>query len=121
MLDGSNSVFKTDSTGEQIQKRHDEHDIHTTGPLYGDGDLQVEDAVKALELDCMDNEETLCQGLVSAGLKAERRSLRAIAHNLQWKWLDSQTLELSFALQRGVYATSMLREIVDVQQSEGTT
>ena len=121
MLDGSNSVFKSDSTDEETQKRHDEHDIHTTGPLYGDGDMQVDDAVKVLEQSCMANEEILCRGLVSAGLKAERRSLRAIAHHLQWRWLDSQTVELSFALQRGVYATSMLSEIVDLQQSEQTT
>ena len=121
MLDGSNSVFKCESPDDETQKRLSDHDIHTTGPLYGAGDVMVEDMVKALESTCMENEEVLCQGLVSAGLTCERRSLRAIAHDLDWKWLDEQTLELSFALQRGVYATSMLREIVDLQQSEATT
>jgi len=117
MLDGSNSVFTCETPDDEIQNRHENQDIHTTGPMFGEGKSLVDNVVAEIEENCMQSEEILTNGLVAAGLKAERRALRAIAHHLQWNWLDSQTLELSFSLQRGVYATSMLQEIVDVQQT----
>lgn len=129
MLDGSQSVFKCETTDKpvdhdifnEMQKRLDTHDIHTTGPLHGRGDGMTSGVVKAIERNCLQSEQLLCQGLESAGLTAERRALRAIAHDLQWNWIDDKTLELSFALQRGVYATSMLREIADIQSVETLT
>lgn len=129
MLDGSQSVFKCETTDKpvdhdifnEMQKRLDTHDIHTTGPLHGRGDGMTSGVVQAIERNCLQSEQLLCQGLESAGLTAERRALRAIAHDLQWNWIDDKTLELSFALQRGVYATSMLREIADIQSVETLT
>ena len=118
MLAGSNSVFKCDMPDTDIQKRHDEHDIHTTGPMVGSGDAMTTRDVHELESRFMQEEDLLCSGLKAAGLKSERRALRASAINLQWQWIDEKTLEIAFALQRGVYATSMLGEIADLQQTE---
>ncbi len=118
MLDGSNSVFHCEVPDADSQRRLDEKDIHTTGPLHGSGESMATDVVRALELSCIEQEEVIANGLVKAGLKTERRALRAVAHELQWQWLDGQTLELSFGLQRGVYATSLLNELVELKQAE---
>ncbi len=118
MLDGSNSVFHCEVPDADSQRRLDEKDIHTTGPLHGSGESMATDVVRALEMSCIEQEEVLANGLVNAGLKTERRALRAVAHDLKWQWLDSQALELSFSLQRGVYATSLLSEIVELKQAE---
>jgi len=120
MLAGTNSVFKSEFSDAEIQRRHDEFDIHTTGPLHGRGESMAGDVVLALEHSCLQGEEVLCNGLEVAGLKAERRAMRAVASDLKWQWHDTTTLDISFSLQRGVYATSLLREVVEVQQPEST-
>ena len=120
MLDGTNSVFKCEVPDTEIQKRHNEHDLHITGPLYGRGQAMTEGEPARLETECHAAEELLCNGLENAGLKAERRALRAVARDLKWSWHNTNTLELSFSLQRGVYATSLLGEIVQLQQERLT-
>jgi tRNA pseudouridine13 synthase len=42
----------------------------------------------------------------------ERRALRLLPANLRWRWLDDTTLELSFELPAGAYATVVVRELV---------
>jgi len=114
MLDGSQSVFQVGQADDDLQRRLDEHDIHLTGPLVGSGESVAQGRVLALEQRCLQDEQKLVEGLISAGLKQQRRALRAIANNLQIDWIDEQTLRMRFCLARGVYATSLLREIVDV-------
>lgn len=118
MLDGSNSVFPCQSPDAEIQTRLNDKDIHTTGSMHGLGDSMATDVVRALEEECMQGEEDLCKGLEQAGLKTERRALRALAQELRWQWLEEETLELKFNLHSGVYATSLLAEIVDLQHTE---
>lgn len=50
-------------------------------------------------------------------LKVERgfRRLRAHAHDLQWQWLQGDTLRLRFRLARGVFATVLINEIIDIE------
>lgn len=116
MLSGTNSVFKCETPDAEVQQRHDQHDIHITGPLYGMGQPMTTTAALALENTCMASEPVLCTGLEKAGLKAERRALRALCGNLQWQWSESSSLTLSFSLQRGAYATAMLAELFQLQQ-----
>lgn len=52
--------------------------------------------------------------LESAGSRAARRSLVARVGNLEWS-LDSGSIELQFALGPGCYATTVLRELIDVR------
>lgn len=116
MLAGSNSIFTCDQPDEEIQQRYNIQDIHITGPLYGRGESMATAQAFALESSCLATEQLLCDGLEQAGLKNERRALRATASELNWNWPDENTLELSFTLDRGVYATSLLCEIVQAQQ-----
>ncbi len=117
ILDGSNSLFQCETVDSEIDKRCLQMDIHPSGPLYGKGDSKVTGDVWQLEDEVLGPETLLTEGLEKAGLKSERRALRAIAKDLHWQWLNDTTLELQFALSRGVFATSLLTEIVCVQDA----
>jgi tRNA pseudouridine13 synthase len=52
-------------------------------------------------------------------LKQERRALRLRPALMQHQWLQSDVLELSFALPPGCYATAVLHELGPVQDVGG--
>jgi len=51
--------------------------------------------------------------LEKAGLDYTRRPLRFLPQELTWKQLDAG-IQLSFTLGRGQYATSLIRELIQV-------
>lgn len=111
-LAGSHSYFLVEAIDADLLRRVAEHDIHPTGPLAGQGDSPVQGACRALEAAVLADFETLVSGLAAAGLKQERRALRLSVGDLHWQWPDDTSLELSFTLPAGSYATSVLRELV---------
>lgn len=113
MLDGSRSVFGPEPFNDILAQRLADFDIHPTGPLWGRGELRSRDAVAALELAALADDEslTLRQGLEAAGLDQERRALRLRPTELGWRWLDEAALELAFVLPPGAYATVVLAEL----------
>ncbi len=113
MLDGSRSVFGPEAWSDALAERLARFDIHPSGPLWGAGELRSTDAALALERDVLADEESIAlrAGLEDAGLKQERRALRLRPALMQHQWLDTATLELSFALPPGCYATAVLHEL----------
>jgi len=53
-------------------------------------------------------------GLEAAGVEHERRALRLRPADLRWEWLDDTSLQLSFSLPPGAYATVVLAELGDM-------
>lgn len=112
MLDGSHSVFKSKGeSADGLISRLDAGDIHITGPLYGRGTPMAEDEAAALEASVFAQHPEFIAGLEAASLKPERRALRVIPKELQWRFEDD-SLILNFALPAGSYATVVLRELV---------
>lgn len=113
MLDGSRSVFGPEAWSDALAERLARFDIHPSGPLWGAGELRSTGAALALELGALADEESIAlrAGLEEAGLKHERRALRLRPALVQHQWLDAGTLELSFALPPGCYATAVLHEL----------
>ena len=109
-LNGTKSCFyePLDAT---ISQRMVEHDLHSTGPMWGAGELMSQSNVRENESAVASEFELLCQGLEKHGLKQERRALRLIVSELSHQWLDDDSLELSFSLPPGSYATSVLQEL----------
>jgi len=104
-----------------LQQRLEDFDIHITGPLPGEIDpkdkyVSYGEAADIEEAVCKEL-NTLLAGLRHFGLKAARRPLRFRPIDLKWEWLKSDQeagasdLLLSFSLGKGVYATSLLREL----------
>ena len=112
MLDGSHSVFHIENIDDEIMRRIEEQDIHPTGPLWGRGDLLSSGEVKDMEQSCAVEYALFCDGLERAGMKQERRALRLPVREFAWQ-LASDTLELSFFLPPGSYATTVMRELID--------
>lgn len=118
-LDGSRSVFGPESFTDALAARLAAFDIHPSGPLWGRGELRSRGEAAELETRALAGEQAaaLRRGLEAAGLEQERRALRLRPANLDWRWLDDESLELAFALPPGAYATVVLAELGDVDSA----
>jgi tRNA pseudouridine13 synthase len=116
LLDGSRSTFACTLPDGVLERRCAEFDIHPTGPLPGSGDGDVARKAAALEQTLLEDEMPLVESLAAAGVEAARRSLRLKPCRLECE-LDDDSLVLSFDLPPGGYATSLLRELVSVQDA----
>jgi len=111
MLAGSHSIFGPEPLTPELSARLTSGDIVPTGPLWGVGELRSTGAVAALERDAAAPVDDLVRGLVACGLRQERRALVLRPSDLVANWLKDSALELSFSLNKGLYATVLLREI----------
>ena len=116
-LDGTESYFllEEDDQREKIQRRLDIFDIHISGPLAGIIKLKDKYVTRLkaadIELGSLNKYEELLIGLKNLNVMASRRPLRFRAENLQWFWINRNTLKVTFSLRKGCYATSLLREV----------
>lgn len=88
-----------------------------TGPMWGRGRSSTSAQALDIEQLIIDKYATLADGLEHAGLKQERRDLVSKPKELRWEWLhngEQTDLVLSFSLAAGHYATSVLKELLDV-------
>lgn len=111
-LAGSRSVFETTAGDPALAERLRAGDIHPTGPLWGRGQPPTGDRVLATEQAVAAAWPILAGGLEEAGLKQERRPLRVLPENLALAPGEGGQLVVEFALPRGAFATSVLRELV---------
>jgi tRNA pseudouridine13 synthase len=114
-LSGSNSFFvlKDESEQADIIKRLAEFDINITSPLWGDGKLHSSASARDLELKCVAQFPEIIQTLNSLGLKQQRRAIRIIPQGFTWQIKDNN-LKMKFSLPAGCFATSIVRELLDV-------
>jgi len=92
-------------------------DIHPSGSLWGRGEAGVSGAAADCEGRLPVEYAELCDGLEAQGLKQERRSLRVIPGELQWR-IGPRELKLEFFLPRGAFATALLYELVDYRNAQ---
>ena len=116
--DSNSLIFDTSADG--IEARIRSGDLSPTAALWGRGELQVEGQIKTLEKELATSVPEICDGLEHAGLKQERRITRLIPQNMNWNWLDGDTLALKFYLPRGCFATSVLREVLECRETENS-
>lgn len=118
MLSGSNSFF-SESVTEDIETRLNERDIHISAPLFGQGELVSTEQTLALEAQVVEPFENWLNMLVDNGLKQERRSIVLYPENLTWQQVE-QDVHVSFDLPTGCFATSVLRECINIRVQEET-
>jgi tRNA pseudouridine13 synthase len=112
MLAGSHSIFGPEPQTAELAARLATGDIDPTGPLWGAGELRTRDLVAAIERDVAARDEDIIRGLAASGLRQERRSLVLRSHGFASKWCSDTELDLRFSLNKGSYATVVIREIV---------
>ena len=110
-LAGSRSWFGPEPFNDELAARLARADIHPSGPLWGQGEPPSQGEAGALEREVAAANDDLASGLAAARMDQERRPLRLIPHNLHWRWLGEDALELSFELPAGAYATVVVREL----------
>jgi tRNA pseudouridine13 synthase len=92
------------------------------GPLWGRGRSGEPAAVREIEEAVLSSWQDWTNSMEFSGLQQERRPLVLHPEGLSWQWYaskeagnDNMDLELSFALPSGGYATSVLREMIQLQ------
>jgi len=119
-LDGSNSTFLVEAPDATLESRLAALDIHPTGPLAGQGDPGVTGEIARLEAEVCGRFPACLERLREDRLEAARRPLRVAVRDLTLEWLEpSRTACLSFRLRPGSFATTVLRELIDVQTGTG--
>lgn len=111
--DSNSLIMEPDESAFQ---RMESGDVSPTAALWGRGRLQVSGQAQEIEERLAAEIPVLCDGLEKAGLRQERRITRLIPQDMNWQWLDGQTLELEFRLPKGCFATSVLRELLDCRE-----
>jgi tRNA pseudouridine13 synthase len=112
MLDGSQSIFGPQPLTDALRERNASGDIAPTGPLWGAGELRSESSAAALERAIGEKDEDLVRGLVANGLRQERRALVLRLDALRLERFSSCDISVIFSLNKGSYATVLLREII---------
>ena len=101
-LDGTGSVFVADEVDGELERRCEGMDVHPAGILAGQGYDEGPEAWRT--------------ALERARVEPGTRSLRLGVPNLEATSGDD-AVELRFALGRGAFATSVLREIAATAQA----
>ena len=109
-LDGSASVFSVDELTPELAQRCSEGDLHPTGSLWGDGAPCTTADVAAAECDAVAGYESFTAGLSKARVEAASRPLRLPVADFTVEF-DAGVAWLVFRLQKGSYATTVLREL----------
>lgn len=110
----SRSFFAADGVVECTDPRLEALDVHPTGPLWGEGDVETAGAIHTLESSLLEKHKALCLWLAQAKLKQERRILRLPIQALTWHYPESDILQLNFVLPTGCFATVVVRELVSL-------
>ncbi len=124
ILNGTQSWF-SETIDSAIHQRIAEQDIHPSGPMWGTGDLVSTEITVLLEQSIAAQFPVLTEGLTKHAVQQQRRALRLKVNELQADWLNNTSLCLTFSLTSGSYATSVIRELVNlnppqVQQTHQT-
>jgi len=119
MFGDSRSFFKPEAITPEILQRLADRDIHPSGVLWGKGASAATGAAAALELAVAEALADFCRGLERFDLDTARRPFRLCPQDLRWEFPDPASLRLQFALPSGAYATTLLRELVSTDFSDG--
>lgn len=120
ILEGSRAFFIAETIDKSLQARVKCFDCHPSGPLWGQGRPPTLGLMRAFEEEALADCALWREGLERQGLKQERRSLRLVVTGLEWSFPPDDSLQLRFSLPAGAYATTMLREVVKVQEVAGS-
>jgi tRNA pseudouridine13 synthase len=90
-----------------------------TGPLWGDGGTEAVSVQGDLERAVVAGHPGVEAVFASTRMKPDRRPLLLMPENLQWQWLETDRLVVSFGLAPGQYATTLLGDLFDFAVSGG--
>lgn len=111
MLDGTQSVFRTDQVDQTLEARAEVLDIHPAGVLWGVGYTPDESSAQRFEAEVVERHPVLSDGLLRSGVKPARRALRMRLGDPELK-IEAGHAVFTFSLPRGGFATAVLGELM---------
>ncbi|MGM0593910.1 MAG: tRNA pseudouridine(13) synthase TruD [Pseudomonadota bacterium] len=114
---GTSSAFSVRLLSSEIERKVEQGELHPSGPLWGRGQPSSLAQARECEREALQAEAELKQGLEATGMEQARRPLRLPVEAFSWEWPEEGVLRLSFSLQAGGYATSVLRELIRVDNA----
>lgn len=101
-----------------LQPRVLSSELSITAPLPGDGDLGTQEEALAFEMRCLENYSSFIALMKSERVSPARRAIIVKPQDFQWQWVDNSTLKLHFFLSSGSFATSVVREIINQDNTD---
>ncbi|WP_337261204.1 MULTISPECIES: tRNA pseudouridine(13) synthase TruD [unclassified Serratia (in: enterobacteria)] len=101
-----------------LQQRLDAGELLITAPLPGDGEPGTVGEALKFEQQCLAEQQELLTLLKRERVEPARRALLLQPQKLLWNWWDDVTVELRFWLPAGSFATSVVREIMQQDNSD---
>lgn len=114
MLAGTQSFFNAVDRSSRENTRLQEGDLHICGWLPGKQDSDAKGEALNKEQASLKNYSDWLDGLTQLNLDSARRAYRCIPKNLNVEQQDND-LKFNFSLAKGCFATSVIREFVDVK------
>jgi len=110
---GNDLMIVTESITEELRQQLLEGKLLITGPLPGDGQSTVTADSLKLEQAVLASHESLYEGIANSRIQWQRRPLKAMPGNVSSEQNEHGIL-IEFSLSTGCYATSLLRELVAI-------
>ncbi|TXS95391.1 tRNA pseudouridine(13) synthase TruD [Parahaliea maris] len=117
-LQGTRSRFACEQPDADITARASAGDLHPALPLWGRGEALQGDARQRAQAPVLAEEEGVCAFLEQAGLSLDYRPARALPDDFCWEFCDDDSLQLTFSLGAGSYATAVLAQILEYSQGD---
>ncbi|CDG89967.1 tRNA pseudouridine(13) synthase TruD [Xenorhabdus bovienii] len=117
-LTGRGSWFVADELELPVlQQRIMDGELQITAPLPGDKALGTQHQALDFEQHCLLDYASLWSLVKRERVESVRRAILVQPLNLNWEWLDEQTVTLHFSLPSGSFATSVVRELINQDQN----
>lgn len=104
-----------------LQQRVAAGELMITAPLPGKGEPGSAGEALEFERRCLEEQAELLALLQREQVEPARRALLLQPQKLLWNWQDEATVELSFWLPAGSFATSVVREIIRLDGGDADT
>ncbi len=113
MLNKSQSFFVANDLSEEDELRLKDGDLHVSGLLPGKQATEAQGDAKIMEDNVLTGYSIWLDGLSKLNLESSRRALRIMPEDLMLEQTEDSA-KFTFFLPKGCYATSLIRELVDV-------
>lgn len=118
MLSGSQSCFVQELPDDTLLQRLEEGDVNLTGAMWGRGEPMIVGQARQWEKTQLAPWAEVLERLEHLGLRQERRSLRLRPIGLEARAEFERQWWLEFELPSGAFATSVLRELAQINAPE---
>jgi tRNA pseudouridine13 synthase len=114
--DNGTILLPDNQRGDEVA-RFEKGIVELTAPLWGQGELQSVGDVRKLEQELLANFSEITAGLEACGLRQERRVMRLRPLHPELEVMENGDLQFRFDLPKGTYATTVLRELAELDET----